>query len=162
MLEFDGQETKIYFPLAFAIASSPLALQSDAIASQTPSFQSGICEFDGPDISTDIVRNIPDSMCSISISKRFDSVRYIISAVNGHLGSTHWLWRSGPPFVAKVSPKSLKICKADISDRRKVIGLKPGKCVVTLVTRKAERFTPVDNTNKGDFYSASVVIDFTK
>lgn len=157
-----NKKAKIYFPLAFTIAFSPLALQSEAVASQTPSFQSGICEFDGPDQSFDIVRNIPDAICSISISKRFDPSRYIISALNGHLGSTHWLWRSGPPYVAKVSPKSSKICKSDASDRRKVIGLKPGKCVVTLVTRKSERFSPIDNTNKGDFYTASVVIDFTK
>ena len=157
-----NKRARVYYLIAALIALSPHAQPSEATAIQIPYFQSGICEFDGPDHSTDIVRNIPDAMCSISISKRFDSSRYIISALNGHLGSTHWLWRSGPPFVAKVSPKSIKICKADTSDRRKVIGLKPGKCVVTLVTRTAQRYTPIDNTNKGDFYSASVVIDFTK
>jgi hypothetical protein len=156
------KSVRIYSLLAGLITFLPLARPSEATAIQTPSFQSGICEFDGPDQSFDIVRNIPDATCSISISKRFDSSRYIIMALNGHLGSIHPLWRSGPSYVAKVSPKSIKICKADASDRRKVIGLKPGKCVVTLVTRKAERFTPIDNTNKGDFYSASVVIDFTK
>jgi hypothetical protein len=161
-MAFMNKTARFYLLFAALIALSPLAQSSEATASQIPYFQSGICEFDGPDHSTDIVRNIPDAMCSISIRKRFDPNRYIISALNGHLGSTHWLWRSGPPYVAKVSPKSIKICKADTSDRRKVIGLKPGKCVVTLVTRKAERFTPIDNTNKGDFYSASVVIDFTK
>ena len=159
---FINKTARIHLLFAALIAFSPVALPSEAIASKSPSFQSGICEFDGPDQSFEIVRNIPDALCSISISKRFDSSRYIIMALNGHLGSTHWLWRSGPPYVAKVSPKSIKICKADSSDRRKVIGLKPGKCVVTLVTRKAERFTPIDNTNKGDYYSASVVIDFTK
>ena len=157
-----NKRARVYYLIAALIALSPHAQPSEATAIQIPYFQSGICEFDGPDHSTDIVRNIPDAMCSISISKRFDSSRYIISALNGHLGSTQWLWRSGPPYVAKVSPKSIKICKADTSDRRKVIGLKPGKCVVTLVTRKAERFTPIDSTNTGDFYSASVVIDFTK
>ena len=161
-MTFASKTARIHLLFAALIALSPLVQPSEATASQTPSFQSGICEFDGPDQSFDIVRNIPDAMCSISISKRFDPSRYIISALNGHLGSIHWLWRSGPPYVAKVSPKSIKICKADASDRRRVIGLKPGKCVVTLVTRKAERFTPIDNTNKGDFYSASVVIHFTK
>lgn len=157
-----NKTARVYFLFAALIALSPSAQPSEATASQTPSFQSGICVFDGPDQSFDIVRNIPDAMCSISISKRFDPSRYIISALNGHLGSTHWLWRSGPSYVAKVSPKSIKICKSDASDRRRVIGLKPGQCVVTLVTRKAEKSTPIDDTNKGDFYTASVVIDFTK
>ena len=157
-----NKTARVYLLFAALIALSPLAQPFEATASQTPYFQSGICEFDCPDHSTDIVRNVPDAMCSISISKRFDSVRYVLKALEGHAGSIHWLWRSGPPYVAKISPKSIKICKADTSDRRKVIGLKPGKCVVTLVTRKAEKFTPIDNTNKGDFYSASVVIVFTK
>lgn len=157
-----NKTTGIQLLFAALIALSPLAQPSGATASQTPYFLSGICEFDGPDHSTDIVRNVPDAMCSISISKRFDTARYVLKALEGHAGSLHWLWRSGTPYVAKVSPKSIKICKADTSDRRIVIGLKPGKCVVTLATRKAERFTPTDNTNKGDFYIASVVIDFTK
>ena len=159
---FRNKTTRINLLLAAFIAFSPLAQSSEALASRAPFFQSGICEFEGPDHSTDIVRNIPNAMCSLSFRKQFDSARYIIRALDGHAGASHWLWRSGPSYVAKVSPKSIKICKADTSDRRKVIGLKPGKCVVTLVTRKSERFSPLDNTNKGDFYSASVVIDFTK
>jgi hypothetical protein len=161
-MAFMNKTARFYLLFAALIALSPLAQPSEATASQIPYFQSGVCEFDGPDHSNDIVRNVPDAMCSISISKRFDSVRYVLKALEGHAGSIHWLWRSGPPYVAKVSPKSIKICKADTSDRRKVIGLKPGKCVVTLVTRKAERSTAEDNTNKGDFFSASVVIHFTK
>lgn len=157
-----NKKAKIYFPLAFTIAFSPLALQSEAIASQTPSFQSGICDFDGPDKATEILRNLPNADCSISIKARFNPSQYIIGALDPHHGTTHWLWRSGTPYVAKISPKSTKICKSDASDRRRVIGLKPGKCVVTLVTRKSERFSPIDNTNKGDFYTASVVIEFTK
>ena len=157
-----NKRARVYLLFAALIALSPLAQPSEATASQIPYFQSGICEFDGPDHSADIVRNIPDSKCSISISKRFDSVRYTLRALEGHAGSIHWLWRSGPSYVAKVSPKSNKICKSDASDRRRVIGLKPGQCVVTLVTRKAEKSTPIDDTNKGDFYIASVVIDFTK
>ena len=137
-MAFMNRTARVHLLFAAIITLSPLAKPSEATASQTPSFQSGICEFDGPDQSFEIVRNVPDAMCSISISKRFDTARYVLKALEGHAGSLHWLWRSGPPYVAKVSPKSIKICKADTSDRRKVIGLKPGKCVVTLVTRKAE------------------------
>lgn len=158
-----NKKAKIFLPLAIAIAFSPLAQPSEAIAIQAPFFSLGICEFDGPDHApNEIIKDIPDALCSISISKKFDSIRYIIKALDDHSGTAHWLWRSGPSYVAKVSPKSNKICKADTSDRRKVIGLKAGKCVVTLVTRKAERSTAEDNTNKGDFFSASVVIHFTK
>jgi len=158
-----NKKAKICFPLAFAIAFSPLALQSEAIAIQAPFFSLGICEFDGSDYApNEIIKDIPDALCSISISKKFDSIRYIIKALDDSPGTAHWLWRSGPGYVAKVSPKSNKICKSDASDRRRVIGLKPGKCVVTLVTRKAKKSTPIDNTNKGDFYTASVVIIFTK
>lgn len=157
-----NKTARVYFLFAALIALSPLAQPSEAIASQAPSFQSGICKFDGPDKATEILRNLPNADCSISIKTRFNPSQYIIGALDPHHGTTHWLWRSGTPYVAKISPKSTKICKSDASDRRKVIGLKPGKCVVTLVTRKSERFSPIDNTNKGDFYTASVVIEFTK
>jgi hypothetical protein len=162
-MAFMNKTARVYLLLAVLIAFSPLAQPNEAIAIQAPFFSLGICEFDGTDYApNEIIKDIPDALCSISISKKFDSIRYIIMALDYSSGQSHWLWRSGPPYVAKVSPKSIKICKADTSDRRKVIGLKPGKCVVTLVTRKAERSTVDDNTNKGDFYSASVVIHFTK
>jgi hypothetical protein len=155
-------KSKIIAALFLSISFTNFGSQYKVNAIQSPSFQSGICEFDGPDKATEILRNLPNAVCSISVNKKFDSARYIVMAQEGHGPAIHWLWRSGPSYIAQVSPKSAKICKADSSDRRKIIGLKPGKCTVRFVTRKAERFTTIDNTNKGDSYSASVVIEFTK
>ena len=155
-------KTKIVAVLILSIFVTNIGPHYKVNAIQSPSFQSGICDFDGPDKATEILRNLPNAVCSISINKKFDSARYIVMALEGHGPNIHWLWRSGPSYIAQVSPKSAKICKADSSDRRKIIGLKPGKCTVTFTTRKAERFTAIDNTNKGESYSASVLIEFTK
>ena len=111
---------KLITSLAFIIGVSLLALNDNALATQSPRFQSGICEFDGPDNSSQIVRNIPNATCSISIKKRFDTNRYIVMAQTGHAANIHWLWRSGPSYSTKISPKSAKVCNLDKADRRSI------------------------------------------
>lgn len=147
-----------------AITVSTLVLSGyelrSARAIPTPMFQSGICSFDGPERATEITRNLPDASCSISVRKKFKSTRYILTALTGHVGSLHYLWRG--TYITLVSSKSRDVCRTDSSDSRIVVGLKPGVCTVTLKSLKATRSTPMDNTKKGDVYSGLVIINFTK
>lgn len=115
--------------------------------------QSGSATFNG----------VPYSKLSQSLRR----VGTLLDAGNAHSGRSarnHLLWMAANTGIGKSRVDAVleQVGLSDASDRRKVIGLKPGKCVVNLVTRKSERFSPLDSTNKGDFYSAAVVINFTK
>lgn len=140
-----------------------------------------------------IIVDGPDTACSTKLGQ-FDTIRVIqywesseykqqvYTQSDGRpLGSlvTHFLWRTQPGANPIISKKSQGVCKKSKSNRRAVIGIKPGRCEVllTIVVKEKDvassnRYcqTPIqlEPQNCGSFLrsgqkiSAKLILNFSK
>jgi hypothetical protein len=106
-----------------------------------------------------IIVDGPDTECSPKIGQ-FDTIKVVqywesseyrqqvYTQSDGRpLGSlaTHFLWRSSPGAKPIISKKSRAVCTNSNSNKRAVIGIKPGKCEVLLTIVVKEKVVASSN-----------------